>query len=178
MAGGARRSSGPGAAFAWIVLVAAAAGCGYTVSARPALAGGVGAVAVPVLENDTPEAEVGVLMATALARRAESDGRLAGRGEPAGRLLGRVETVSASPAAFPGAVGQAGMYAVTLRVRLRLLASEAGPQVTEVVVTGREPFLAGRTPEETEAYRRLALERLTARLADEAWSELTAPQAP
>ncbi len=156
-------------------LCLALSGCGYHLSARPALPGGVDFVSIPVLENDTPENEAGVVMATALSRRAEAEGRLAGRAGGDARLVGRVEFVRASAAAFPSGVRGAGMYALTLRVRLRLMTEPGGALLKEVVVTEREPYLAGRDPEETEAHRRLAFERLCARVADEAWSHLTAP---
>lgn len=150
--------------------------CGYTVSARPGLPEGIGSLAVDVLENDTPEPEVGVVMATALARRAESEGRLAGRDGGEARLVGRIEAVRASPVAFPGASDEAGMYALMLRVRLQLLPNNGDSMLSEVTVTGREHYRSGTGPEATEANRRLALERLVQRLAEEAWSELTAPR--
>jgi hypothetical protein len=168
----------PGRASTAVLLLLAIAysgGCGYTVSARPGLPGGVSTLSVPIFENDTPETEVGVIMAAALADRARSEGRLSRRGAGEARLLGRIELVRAVPVAFPAAAQGAGMYALSLQVRLRLVPAPGGTPIIELVVSGREQYLAGRTPEETEALRRLALERLCERPADEAWGRLTAP---
>lgn len=159
-----------------LVLLILSVGCGYSVAARPPLPGGIEVLSVPVVENDTPEMEVGALMATALARRAEADGRLVASSEGEARLVGRIESIGASPVAFPAASAGAGMYALSMRARLRLLAPDGGSALSELTVTGREEYLAGRGPEETEANRRLALERLCDRMAEEAWSRLTAPR--
>lgn len=149
-------------------------GCGYAFAARPALPGGADRISVPVFENDGSDAEVGTLLGAQLAARAQADDRLASPGAADARLVGRIEAVPVTAEAFPSQVSGAGLYRVGVRVRLRLVPRGGGAPLVDVTVSGNEPFLAGRGPEETEANRRRALARLAERLADEAWARLTA----
>ena len=152
-------------------LALSAVACGYHLAARPRLPGGVERVRVELFANETSELELSPVLSAALSERAAREDRLARRGESGARITGRILRPRTTAGAFPPALGGAGLYALSLVVEVELRAAD-GKVLSKVRVRGDEPFEAGAGPEETEANRRRALQRLAERLADDAWAAL------
>ena len=163
----------PPAACAGLVAFAAVSGaCGYRFAAAPELPGGARAISLGAVENETAEPEAGALVRDHLGRRAAAAGAL---GESEVRLAGRVVRVRAQPEAFPGAVGSAGLYALSMEAEA-WIEGAGGRRLHRVRASGSEPFYAGRDAAETESNRRRALERLAERLAQRLWLRLVRPE--
>ncbi|RMG15001.1 MAG: hypothetical protein D6729_12855 [Deltaproteobacteria bacterium] len=156
------------------VLAASLTACGYRFAARPELPGGADRVAMGEVVHHGAEPAVGQVLAAKLAAQAEASDRLG----PSDLVLsGRVVRVTSAPEAFPGAVGSAGVYALSVAAEA-WLGTAAGRRLRVASATERASYLAGADPSETEMNRRRALERLADALAARLWRRLTAPRPP
>lgn len=138
----------------------ALAGCGYAFSSGVSrLPAGAERVFVRPLENRTPDAEAGALVAAALRRELARRGAEGGPAAPA-VLDGTVEAVLVAPAT-PGAA----TWRVTLVVRAGL--QIPGRLVAEALARPSEEYVAGVDALESEGRRRIALGRAAERAARE-----------
>jgi len=135
--------------------------CGYGFGAGVSrLPPGAEAVQVRPLDNRSPDAEAGALLAAALRQELARRGAGGGAGAPA-ILEGEVEDTSTVPIA-----AGASAWRLTLAARVRLIS--AGRTLAEARVRRSEDYVAGVDALESEGRRRIAL----ARAADAAAREL------
>jgi hypothetical protein len=135
-------------------------GCGYSLMARGApLPGGEAAIFVPPLENRTSDAELGAWIAAALREDLARRGR-GGEPDSALRLEGEVLESGFSPASSGATTYRAW---VILHARLK-----QGDQVlAETTLRSDDDYLGGLDALESEGRRRVALRRLSEKMARE-----------
>ncbi len=142
--------------------------CGYGFGAGVSrLPPGAEAVRVRPLDNRSPDAEAGALLAAALRRELARRGAEGGAGAPA-ELTGEVE----ESAAVPIAAG-ASAWRLTLVAHVRLVS--AGRVLGEARVRRSEDYAAGVDALESEGRRRIALARAVEVAARELLERLARP---
>ena len=140
--------------------------CGYGFSAGGGrLPGEASALAVPIFENATSEAQLGALFTGALREALVGRGRLAADDGHAPRVFGTVFSVSGGGSAL-GAGTRVGAFVVTARIKVRV--EQEGRVLFADDVTGSEDYLPGVDILGTEASRRAALQRLARSLMERA----------
>jgi len=149
------------------LLLAGAFACGYApTTGKNLLPEKARRIFVRPLENQTSDAELGVIVATALRRELARRGADAGAAAPA-HLEGAVLLSTFGPTA----VG--GTYQARIRVQVRLVVD--GKTETEFISEQGEELLAGQDPLESEGRRRLALRHAADAVARDVVERLEAP---
>lgn len=160
-------------AFALAAALLVTGGCGYRVTApNAALAGGLKAVAVPLFQNRTAEANAELTFTQAMREQLERAGRL-GSGDAEGRLEGTLVAVTGGPYLGAPTLPRQPAYRLSAVVELALKKGEQ--VVATVTVTGNEEFVSGADVLLTEANRAAALTRLADTLMREGLERLQAP---
>ena len=141
------------------------AGCGYTLGAgaglsslhegRPVLVGRV--------ENQSSDPEAGPLLVRSLSRALPSRGGRAG-GQPF-VVDATIESVRTIPVGFVGGQNVA-LWRVEVRLQVRLVDHDGDATVARSSIVEAEEYRSGTDLEATEVSRRLALERVVTRAAE------------
>jgi outer membrane lipopolysaccharide assembly protein LptE/RlpB len=163
---------GPRAAVALLLSAGAAillaGGCGYSMAAGTGrLPSGAEKIHVAPLENRTPDAEAGVLVAAALRQELARRGADGGPGSPA-RLEGTVVR-----AVFAPTTPQVASYRLTLEVQARLVVD--GKPVAEQTVRREQDYLGEEDALASEGRRRNALRAAATEVAREIVERLETP---
>lgn len=151
-----------------VALVALVAGCGYTTGSGAArLPAGATLVFVPPLENRTPDAEAGALVAAALREELSRRGAAGGEGASS-RIEGAVTRSSSSPLTTQG-----GTWRLVFEVQARLTVD--GVEAAQVKVREEIDYLGEVDAIATEGRRRLAIRRAATEAAREIVERLETP---
>ncbi len=155
---------------ALVVALAAAGGCGYSVGAGSSsarLPAGTGTVFVAPLDNRTPDAEAGALVAAALREELARRGAGGGEGAPS-RIEGTVVRSTSSPLTTQG-----GTWRLVFEVQARLVTD--GREVARVDVRREVDYLGEVDAIATEGRRRLAIRKAAEDAAREIAERLESP---
>lgn len=153
-------------------VLASGLGCGYSLGAGPGLASVRGARTVQVgpFENLSFESDAALVCQRAVERELAMRG--ATKGDSPATLVGRVDSLQYLPV---GVVGpqDVRLWRADLRLSVELREpGAAGRRIASASVSGVEDYRGLGEAEGTEVSRRLAFERLAARLAGEALDRL------
>lgn len=151
-----------------VLALVAGVGCGYTTGSGAArLPAGATKVFVPPLENRTPDAEAGALVAAALREELSRRGAAGGEGASS-RIEGEVTRSSSSPLTT-----QSGTWRLVFEVQARLIVS--GQEAAQVKVREEVDYLGEVDAIATEGRRRLAIRRAATEAAREIVERLETP---
>lgn len=152
--------------------VASLTACGYGLGGpagtREAWSGR--AVQVEVFENRTVEADAGLLASRSTGQALSARGADGSRGAAA-IVRGVVEQLEFTPVAIGGRQ-RVAIWRADGRLSVRVEDPASGEVLARTTASGNEEYLAGRDLEATEVARRLAVDRLLRRLAEEAVDRL------
>ena len=153
---------------AFLVALAAAGGCGYSVgSGQARMPAGVEKVFVAPLQNRTSDAEAGALVAAALRQELSRRGTAGGEGSRA-RIEGTVTRSQSAPITTQG-----GMWRLTFEVQARLV--DDGREVARIDVRREVDYVGEVDALATEGRRRLAIRRAAEDAAREIAERLESP---